>query len=102
MGLFRKNKEKEFKKMEISENQMNQGITQQIDTDEPLEPSIQEQQFQQPIQKPEKTMVVKELPMVPLRKQKGEDGVIYNFVTLEEAVQRLNEQVEYLTKIAQQ
>lgn len=46
----------------------------------------------------EKTLVVQELPQTPTRKVKGEDGNIYNLMTIDEAISEILEIIRELKK----
>lgn len=61
---------------------------------------------EKPVRKPkssqknieERDAVVKDLPQIPTRKVRGEDGVIYNVITETEAIQLILEGVRELLK----
>ena len=69
-------------------------------TDEPLEiPTPQKPVPQTPDKQEEAEAVVTELPQLPARRIRGEDGKIYNLTTQNEAIQEILEAVrELLTR----
>lgn len=55
-----------------------------------------------PKKEEERETVVTELPQLPTRRIKGDDGVIYNLTTQNEAIQEILELVREILKIAKE
>jgi len=110
----RKKKKEEFKKVNVQEEEVPEEnpmseLTKESGQEQPEEvkeePIMEEKVEENPIEeltketekeiKPkEKLVVVKELPMQPLRYAKAEDGTIITYVTMEEALTELMKEEE--------